>query len=38
MATTRLRKAFQYPGDDSEEDDTPRDLDEEGGLEQTCGK
>ena len=30
MATARLRKTFQYPADNSDEDDTPRDLDEEG--------
>ena len=30
MAATRLRKTFHYPADDSEDDDTPRDLDEEG--------
>ncbi|MCJ1458875.1 hypothetical protein MMC28_009249 [Mycoblastus sanguinarius] len=29
MAATRLRKTFHYPADDSEDDDTPRDLDEE---------
>lgn len=29
MATARLRKTFQYPTDNSDEDDTPRDLDEE---------
>lgn len=30
MATARLRKTFQYPADNSDEDDMPRDLDEEG--------
>ena len=30
MATARLRKTFRYPADNSDEDDTPRDLDEEG--------
>ena len=30
MATARLRKTFHYPADNSDEDDTPRDLDEEG--------
>ncbi len=30
MATTRLRKTFQYPADNSDDDDTPADLDEEG--------
>ena len=30
MATARLRKTFNYPADDSDDDDTPRDLDEEG--------
>ncbi len=30
MATTRLRKTFHYPTDDSEDDETPADLDEEG--------
>ncbi len=30
MATTRLRKTFHYPADDSEDDDEPLDLDEEG--------
>lgn len=32
MATTRLRKTFHYPGDDSEDDEVPKDLDEEGPL------
>lgn len=32
MATARLRKTFQYPADNSDEDDTPGDLDEEGAL------
>ncbi len=31
MAATRLRKTFQYPADNSEEDEEPRDMDEEGG-------
>ena len=30
MAATRLRKTFNYPADDSDGDDTPGDLDEEG--------
>ena len=30
MATARLRKTFRYPADNSDEDDMPRDLDEEG--------
>ena len=30
MAATRLRKTFQYPVDNSDDDDTPKDLDEEG--------
>lgn len=30
MATTKLRKTFKYPADDSEEDDLPEALDEEG--------
>lgn len=30
MATTRLRKTFHYPADNSDEDDTPLELDEEG--------
>ena len=30
MAAPRLRKTFHYPADDSEEDDTPEGLDEEG--------
>ena len=30
MATARLRKTFHYPADNSDDDDTPRDLDEEG--------
>lgn len=30
MAAARLRKTFQYPGDNSDEDDEPRDMDEEG--------
>lgn len=30
MATTKLRKTFKYPADDSEEDDSPQALDEEG--------
>lgn len=34
MAATRLRKTFQYPEDDSDDDDTPRDMDEEGGWKQ----
>ncbi|MCJ1243501.1 hypothetical protein MMC30_000698 [Trapelia coarctata] len=29
MATTKLRKTFKYPADDSEEDDSPEALDEE---------
>ncbi|MCJ1255729.1 hypothetical protein MMC24_003546 [Lignoscripta atroalba] len=29
MASTRLRKTFHYPADTSDEDDTPRELDEE---------
>lgn len=32
MATTKLRKTFRYPADDSEEDDLPQALDEEGML------
>lgn len=30
MATTRLRKTFHYPADNSDEDETPLALDEEG--------
>ena len=30
MSTTRLRKSFHYPVNDSEDDDTPLALDEEG--------
>ena len=30
MATTRFRKSFQYPADNSEDDDIPLALDEEG--------
>ncbi len=30
MATTRLRQTFHYPADNSEDDDEPLDLDEEG--------
>lgn len=30
MATTRFRNTFHYPADDSDGDDTPKDLDEEG--------
>ena len=30
MATTRLRKSFQYPADDSDEDEAPLAMDEEG--------
>ena len=30
MAATRLRKTFQYPTDNSDDDDTPKDLDDEG--------
>jgi len=30
MAATRLRKTIHYPADNSDEDDTPKDLDEEG--------
>ena len=30
MSTTRLRKSFHYPADNSEDDDTPLALDEEG--------
>lgn len=33
MATARLRKVFHYPADNSDDDDTPGDLDEEGGLD-----
>ncbi|CAF9910209.1 MAG: hypothetical protein ALECFALPRED_006419 [Alectoria fallacina] len=29
MATTRLRRTFRYPADNSEDDDIPTDLDEE---------
>lgn len=32
MATTKLRKTFRYPADDSEEDASPQALDEEGML------
>lgn len=28
---TRLRKTFQYPGEYSDDDDIPKDMDEEGG-------
>lgn len=34
MATTRLRKTFQYPADNSDEDEAPRDMDEEGKWKQ----
>lgn len=30
MATARLRKTFNYLAENSDDDDTPRDLDEEG--------
>ena len=30
MATTRLRKTFRYPADGSDDDETPKDLDEQG--------
>ena len=30
MNNTRLRKTFQYPTDDSDEDDAPQAMDEEG--------
>ena len=30
MAATRLRKSFRYPADNSEDDDIPLALDEEG--------
>lgn len=30
MASTRIRKAFKYPADNSDEDDEPTELDEEG--------
>ena len=30
MATTQLRRSFRYPTEDSDDDDTPNDLDEEG--------
>ena len=30
MASARLRKTFHYPADNSDEDETPEDLDEEG--------
>lgn len=33
MATARLRKAFHYPADNSDDDDIPKDLDEEGMLD-----
>lgn len=34
MANTRLRKTFQYPADNSDEDEAPRDMDEEGEWKQ----
>ena len=30
MVATRLRKTFRYPADNSDDDDVPKDLDEEG--------
>lgn len=30
MATTQLRRSFRYPTEDSDDNDTPNDLDEEG--------
>ena len=30
MATTRLRSAFRYPPDDSDDDELPANMDEEG--------
>ena len=30
MAATRIRKTFSYPAEDSDEDDAPRGMDEEG--------
>ena len=32
MATAKLRKTFRYPSDDSDEDETPQALDEEGKM------
>ena len=36
MATARLRKTFHYLADNSDEDDTPRYLDEEGSELFSC--
>lgn len=36
MAATRLRKTFRYAADDSDDDETPMDLDEEGYYSQNC--
>lgn len=35
MASTRLRKTFQYPDDHSDDDETPEVMDEEGWLSKT---
>ena len=35
MAITRLRKTFHYAADNSDEDDTPLELDEEGKFSAT---
>ena len=32
MATTRVRKTFKYPAENSDDDDMPREMDEEGEI------